>query len=768
MTPTYGPLRFADRLRKLRAMSPDELWTRVRYDAYCRVERTRQGRSALGSAGRLQRALVPRLSRADDWRGALLESRTHRTARFFAGVERREAIRGLFSRRYARERQCAVLLAERAARHEFSFFGHTFRYNGRIDWHADPETGAPWPRLYHRDVPVNGGDVGFGDVKYVWELGRHQFLIDLSRAWALERAPTYPQVVRQFVSDWRAENPIGVGVGWSCALEPAFRVLSWLWAYFLTLDDPRFDRDAHIAWLEGFHDHGWFLYRHLEYYSSPFNHLAGEASALYCLGVLFPEFEESGKWRTLGRDVLESRLPRQFYADGGSVEQSTFYHHATTGFYLIAALLGRQNGEEFSPAVWSAIERAIEFSMLLQQPDGTTPPIGGADDGKPIRLEELPLWDFRPYQSTGAVLFQRSDFKCGAAGRFYEDALWLLGPDGLAEFDRLPSVDPEPPSRVLRSSGYVVFRNKWSPDADFLCFDCGEQAGGLRRDDIPSAAHGHADCLSLVLWRRGRPVLVDPGFHCYNGPKAWEEHFRKTGAHSTVRIDGRDQAAYLGKMAWSHTYTAMLEAFDLAAPDPWAIGVHDGYRDVQGGPVIHRRAVWVRRRGYIVLCDLLEGIGLHQAEFNLQFAPGTLCIDGDGATYGDLVTVHWTGTSPLAGRVEQGGPSPDQGWIAPSLGVKAAAPRLALTASLSLPATVVTIIADAGIDVDAGNRRDRGFIRVAGDNWSELLLVDGLCGPPVRGLESDALMAAWVEREERLEADGQVGGTFQSAAWVRN
>ena len=40
-----------------------------------------------------------------------------------------------------------------------------------IDWNADPVTGAQWPRVYHRDVPVHGGNVGFGDVKAAGVIG---------------------------------------------------------------------------------------------------------------------------------------------------------------------------------------------------------------------------------------------------------------------------------------------------------------------------------------------------------------------------------------------------------------------------------------------------------------------------------------------------------------------------------------------------------------------------------------------------------------------
>ncbi len=205
--------------------------------------------------------------------------------------------------------------------------------------------------------------------------------LSTSQGLVIDRDSSGAAATRQLVIGWHAENPVATGVGWSCALEPAFRALSWLWGYFLTLDDPEFDADSHVQWLEAFHDHGRFLHRHLEDDASPFNHLIGEACALYCLGVLFPEFREARMWRVRARHALESELPREFYSDGGSAEQSTFYHHATTGFYLLAVLLARENGKEFSDAVWAAIERAIEFSTFLQQPDGTTPRIGGADDG---------------------------------------------------------------------------------------------------------------------------------------------------------------------------------------------------------------------------------------------------------------------------------------------------------------------------------------------------------------------------------------------------
>jgi hypothetical protein len=678
----------ARRLARLRAVSAAEIAHRVRYQAYCALERRAHGRGTLAAPDRLRNGLRRSIRDDPQWIERLLQGRFNMSTAFYAGVVERPATLSHFERDYARERAAAIVEADRVLGGEVFFFGQAFPLvRGR--WNHDPVTGAEWPRRYHRDVPT-GQWRTYGDVKFVWELNRHQFLTDLGRAAFLTGDAKYVAAVTSLVDDWAADNPYATGVSWACALEPAFRVFSWLWAYFLCLEQLRTDRESHLRWLTTFFDHGRFLHRHLEHYISPFNHLIGEATALYMMGVLFPEFEESAAWRTRGRTVLESEVPRQFYADGGSVEQSPFYHHATLGFYTLAAILGRRNGEEFSPDVWQAIERGIDFSAALVQPDGLTPTIGGADDGKPMRLEHAPWWDFRAFQAIGAVLFERGDFKF-VAERFPEDALWLLGAGGLARFNSL-AAEPPPASVALPASGYYVMRSGRTPQADYVCIDCGEQAGEIRTDAVPNSLHGHADCLSIVLWLGGQRVLVDSGLFCYNGEPEWEGHFRRTAAHNTARIDARDQAFHLGKMAWSHSYTARPEQWTVRAHEAAFMGSHDGYTR-RGGDTIHRRLVWLRPQGYVVIYDEFDSAGEHDVELNFQFAPGTLELVGpDTARYGD-VQLAWMSSSPFAAEINNGGPNPDQGWIAPSLGVRIPAPRLTLSGRLSRRATVATVFA---------------------------------------------------------------------------
>jgi hypothetical protein len=688
-------LTLGARLSKLRAMSAAEIAHRVSYKATLEIERRQHRAGRLQDPDRLRRGLVPAL-RTGDWRAQLLDARRTQ-ARFFSSVSERAAIADLFAGAYAAERADTLAHAADARRQHFAFFGREFNYADDIPWHNDPVTGREWPHVFHADVPVHGGDVGFGDVKHVWELSRHQFLIDIAKSWFLTRNREDIDALRRLVGGWIADNPYGTGVNWSCALEPAFRTFSWLWAYALAADG--LDDDFHTEWLASLLDHGRFIEKHFEHYSSPYNHLIGEAAALYMLGAFLPEFEDAPRWRAAATTVLTSRLGEQFYADGGSVEQSTFYHHATVGYYLLAGLTSKVVGEELPREIWSAIERGLDFSLALMQPDGFTPTIGGADDGKPIRMQHLPFWDFRPYLSIGAVVFGRADFKA-AAGRFYEDALWLLGTNGVKAYDALTPQAPPQPSRALPASGYWVLRSNWSPSADYVCVDCGEQAAGMRTDAVPNSMHGHADCLSLVASLGGRRVLVDSGFYSYNAGGGWEAHFRETAAHSTIRVDGRDQAHHLGKMAWSHSYRAAMDSWYADAHESWFVGSHDGYARGDAG-VQHRRTVWLRPGEWLLLYDELTGRGAHTYEANFQFAPGSLQVLYGAARFEDAVDIRWTSALPWTARTATGGREPADGWIAESLGVLAAAPRLTLTCTADAPPVrLLTVLSPTGSAAD--------------------------------------------------------------------
>ena len=746
-------------------MSARELIDRVELRVGDLADRMGAGRSGASGVDP-DRLLAPAYS-GNDWQRRLLAARRERPPSFFASFDDPATMRSVILREHAQEWRRTCLEADRVRRHEFEFFGATFRYD-EIDWQADPVSRLRWPDAWHRSIDVTG--LPPADVKHVWELSRHQFLIDLGmRYWIGGDAADAAEALA-IVRHWIQRNPYGRGVNWASPLEPAYRALSWLWAYHFCLDAPDLGEEVHAEWLRSFHDHGRFLYRHLELYASPFNHLIGEATILYLLGLLMPEFRDAAAWRERGRRVLIERLADQFHSDGGTVEQATFYHHATLGFYLMAALLARRNGDDLPESIWRAIEKAIEFSMYLVQPDGRVPMIGDTDDAKPIRLEHRRFWDFRAFQAMGAVLFNRADFK-HVAGGFPEDALWLLGADGRERFNRIDSAPPANASVALRDSGYFILRSDWSSSADYACVDCGEQAGGLRHDAVPSAAHGHADCLSMTVFLGGRPVLVDSGFYTYNGDESWERHFRETAAHNTARIDNRDQARHLSKMDWCEVPRPRLEQWSGDIGEgACVVGSHDGYVDGANG-IVHRRTTWLRPDGYLLIYDEFigtEGEG-HTFELNYQLAPGILSdLGATTLVTGDGIEFCWLGSPTLAASLTEGGEGPGQGWIAPSLGVRLPAARLSLYGALRRRHEVVlTVIADrsAGrvrrIRIDALPTQEGEPLAVQVCSDTHVDHIVGTCGRAATGaFETDAMLAIWRASESGVVGAARVGGTY--------
>src|SRR5207247_408368 len=178
-------------------------------------------------------------------------------------------------------------------------------------------------------------------------------------------------------------------------------------------------------------------------------------------------------------------------------------HRYTTDFYLHLSILGQLNGLPVEAAIHEKLRALLDCLMYLTQPDGHTPLVGDDDGGRLLFLDERAPSDSRAALATGAVLFQRPDYRC-VAGEAAEETLWLLGCAGLRAFDALERVPPRATSRAFRDGGYYVMREGWERDASSLLIDCGPQ-GGL------DCGHAHAGTTGVTMVVRGRALLVAPG-----------------------------------------------------------------------------------------------------------------------------------------------------------------------------------------------------------------------------------------------------------------
>lgn len=691
------------RLNKIKTMSAHELLFRARTQLYLRCERIRHSMrgSELDDEAFWRRVILPEGRRGPDQSDArasrlFQHMRTRQGVRFYFDHGDKEPLVEAAVRQWPALIDNAVKTADTICRHEFSFLGISVKYGEKILWTADPLSSNRWPSGFHTTINIFGNNGACGDVKHVWELNRHQFFVELGKAFWLTGDEKYARELFALMSSWIDQNPWKTGINWTSGLEVAVRAISWIWAYMFCLHSRALDPQMNLAILKSLYQHGQFLHRHLSFYFSPYNHLIGEAAALHMIGTVCPEFREARKWKDNGWNILEHEVDKQFYADGFTVEQASFYHHFTLGFYLLAALLRRSNGESVRPRTWELIEKATEVSMFLAKPDGVTPMIGDADDARSIYVENPPLWDFRAFYSTGAVLFSRGDMKKLAMG-FHEDSLWLLGIKGLQKYLALEERCPEKRSRVFRESGYCVMRTGWDEDAHYLSLDCGQIADGVPRNDLPSAAHGHADALSIELSAWGQSMLVDPGFYTYNGDPEWHRYFRETEAHNTLVLDGQSQAKFCGRLKWSRAPQVELHHWMSSRTMDYADGSHDGYRNITK-PGIHKRAVAFMKPDYWLIRDDVLGEGEHQVDRYFHFAPVSVVSDADA---GSCRTASSSGANLAVISIEkdgvtteilENGNGPGEGWLATSYGKKVRAPIVRYRAVVHLPMALHTLL----------------------------------------------------------------------------
>jgi hypothetical protein len=227
-------------------------------------------------------------------------------------------------------------------------------------------------------------------------------------------------------------------------------------------------------------------------------------------------------------------------------------------------------------------------------------------------------------------------------------------------------------------------------DAHQLVFDVGPLGCSI------SGAHGHADLLSIQCAAFGEPYLVDPGTYCYTGHPEWRNLFRSTAAHSTVLVDGQEQAVPAGPFKWEMRPRARLrrwlstEAFDFADAE------HDAYRRL-ADPVRHRRRVVFIKPRYWVIVDDLEGEAEHHVELCFQFAPLTVTVDQDlwaraRGTGGHALLIRPFATVELKAQTYTDGSSPIRGWVSPNYGRRQPAPSLVYTTDSRLPLRIMTLL----------------------------------------------------------------------------
>jgi hypothetical protein len=714
-----------DRLRKLRKMSRDELRTRIVQKLRGRTERRCFNRaraaqtSATGTSGGIttgstsgtadgkstgspvDRSGEIALRPQGDWVTQL----SRRAAQLVPGT-RSADLRCLESLDPALHRQLcdrALALAHETMHGRRTMLGHAFDLSGDVAWHRDPRTDYVWPVDFYADLPLYDLPSGV-DVKYVWELNRHQFLPDLARAWLFTHDATYASRAVELIESWIQENPLYGGVNWTSALEVAMRAISWLWTVAALAEWDRWAPHQLERIAESLSQHATYLEHHLSYYESPYNHLIGEATGLLLLGHWLAGHEAASRWERLARRVLREHGPRQFHADGFCVEQACGYHYYTLGF-LALAFAAEQTGQEPSePDLQPVLSKAFRAGALLQQPDGRWPAFGDVDNARSIPVTPSDFWDFRGMNALGAVLCGLNSCKQPEQGPGQE-VYWLLGAAGVERWHQL-AAEETTGCGILPEAGYAVARGGSGPEADWILLDAGPLAEGLHSDATPSVAHGHADPLSLLVSQRGKPWTIDSGMPYYGGSREWLDHFRSAAAHNTLEIHGCPVARVTGRLAWAHVCDRFQLDANLGA-DCWLAraqmwpsqGVRVA-RHVLGLPGL---GIWVADW---IQTDVPRMVNWYwhvprQRGVRMVYSPAesspvkNSAVEASTVQLDDGVITAWHADGPLQARLDVATEGDPTGWLAEGYGLLSPGIRVSYASHVAQEQLVVTYLGPA-------------------------------------------------------------------------
>jgi hypothetical protein len=636
------------------------------------------------SASEMTDRLRQQLSARIDWYRYRLDRRiepelrpAQRSPQFFFSRETVPGLCNLLRERFPQQAADIIRRAERVCRHRFDLLGYeNLNFGPQIDWHLDVvhnkrAPSKPWFQIRYLDFEE------VGDSKVTWELNRHQHLVTLAKAYRLSGRKEFADEIFRQWRNWHTANPYPIGINWSSSLEVAFRSLSWIWMYFLLEGTPAMPAGFRQEWLRALFFNGRHIATYLSTYFSPNTHLLGEGVGLFFIGAMCPEIARSASWQQQGWDIVVNEARRQVHADGLHFEQSVYYHVYALDFFLHAAVLGTLNNLTLPNDFERTLERMLDVLVLLGRA-GAPPAIGDDDGGRlfdPSRNRPEHMLD--PL-ATGSVLFARGDFKY-LAREPREETLWLLGEQGVAEFDKLPENLPNSASVALPQSGFYVMAGT---PGEQLVVDAGPQ-GSL------AAGHGHADALSVCVNSGGRALLVDPGACAYVTESSDRDAFRSTASHNTLVVDGCSQADPRGPFGWSRLPRVKAEGWISGEHFDLFVGSHDGYTRL-GSPVVPGRWVFSLKSQFWCVRDVAAGAGEHQLELWWHVAPDLVVGDRNSETFVDRAGTSGIAIVPVAGQ----GWSHDvrKDWISPVYGRKERATVLHFGTVAQLPAEFVTLL----------------------------------------------------------------------------
>jgi hypothetical protein len=542
------------------------------------------------------------------------------------------------------------------------------------DWFHDPSTGRRAPSDGYAFQIRYRSESETGNVKHIWEVSRHQHLTVLAAAYYLSGDARYAEAVAAQLRSWWRENPFLSGVHWTSGIEIGLRVIAWTWIRRL-LDGWAGVRDlfeGNELAVRQIHWHQQYLAAFRSVGSSANNHVIAEAAAQLVASCAMPWFAESPRWRDAAAQRLRRETAANTFASGVNRELASDYHLFVAELLYVAAIEAERAGFPLGAATWTAICNMTDAAAAVLDRTQRAPRQGDGDDGRALLLDGPGVNRWSGLLALGAGVFEPLPWWPGPSPNAFSALLGsLVASPGheAARPRRRPALFADAGITLLRTAGDAARPELWC------------RADGGPHGFLSTAAHAHADALSIEIRHAGVDVLADPGTYCYHGEPEWRGYFRSTVAHNTLEVAARDQSRSGGPFMWlRHARTRVVDVVHAADGEieSWT-AQHDGYANLDP-PAIHRRTVRLDRAARrFEIIDAIETEGSHLLRLAFHLGPTVEAAPVDHAN--PSAELRWPTPNghasatlhlPKALRWElhRGEVDPIMGWYSPRFGVK--------------------------------------------------------------------------------------------------
>lgn len=294
-----------------------------------------------------------------------------------------------------RWREAARVETERFLNGRFSIFAlDDVAFGANVDWNRDysSEKSAP-PRIYAPKIDVSDENK-IGDVKYIWEPARLQFLPRLAQYWLYSDADDerIPAAIVATVRDFVESNPPLRSIHWASPMEVALQLISTTLTFQFLRSRPAsaaaLTPDFTSLLIRSIATRLDFVRRRYSAFSSAGNHLIAEAAGAYFAAAYWSTLKIAEPTKRRAKKILVREIERQTFPDGVGREQTVAYSFFIRDLGTLAGLAGEAVGDAFPDAYWERLDRIADFLDAISDRAGNSPNIGDEDGGRAFRLEE--------------------------------------------------------------------------------------------------------------------------------------------------------------------------------------------------------------------------------------------------------------------------------------------------------------------------------------------------------------------------------------------